>query len=411
MMNDHLREPERLKVDHVPANANVNCPCCGGQDVSTIYRVDDIPVHSCLLMGSRQEATGYGRGKLRLGFCQGCGFLFNTAFDESVHEYSQRYEETQGFSPTFNAFAKSLAQRLVDQYDLRGKSVLEIGCGKGEFLVLLCELGQCEGIGIDRSYVPWRTAEEQSQRVRFIQDFYGPKYAHLQAQFICCRHTFEHVAATQQFVADLRETIGDRMETLVFFEVPDTYRILREGAFWDIYYEHCSYFTLGSHARLFRQCGFDVIELALDYADQYIIQTARPANGPTPPSLAAEKDLDAVREAVRQFPKIVAERIDHWRSLVSDFADRGKRVVLWGSGSKGVSFLTTLQLGRAVEYVVDINHYKHGRFMPGSGQMIVPPAFMAEYKPDLVIAMNPIYVDEIRAELDRLGVRPELTAV
>ena len=55
--------------------------------------------------------------------------------------------------------------------------------------------------------------------------------------------------------------MSEQNPTLVFFEVPDTMRILREGAFWDIYYEHCSYFTPGSLARRFRRTGFDINEL------------------------------------------------------------------------------------------------------------------------------------------------------
>ena len=57
-------------------------------------------------------------------------------------EYSGRYESTQGYSPTFNAFHERLAQDMIDRFDLHGKEIIEIGCGNGEFLVLLCELGR-----------------------------------------------------------------------------------------------------------------------------------------------------------------------------------------------------------------------------------------------------------------------------
>jgi hypothetical protein len=85
--------------------------------------------------------------------------------------------------------------------------------------------------------------------------------------------------------------------------------------------------------------------------------------------------------------------------------------VIWGSGSKGVSFLTTLGIEAEVEYAVDINPYKHGMYMAGTGQRIVPPEFLREYRPDLVIAMNPVYLAEIGAALESLGVEAELVAV
>ena len=77
------------------------------------------------------------------------GFIANLAFNPALTEYSARYEETQGFSPTFNAFHRALAERLIARYDLHGKDIVEIGCGKGEFLMLLCELGGNRGVGFD----------------------------------------------------------------------------------------------------------------------------------------------------------------------------------------------------------------------------------------------------------------------
>jgi hypothetical protein len=66
---------------------------------------------------------------------------------------------------------------------------------------------------------------------------------------------------------------------------------------------------------------------------------------------------------------------------------------------------------RAIEHVVDINPHRQGRHMPGTGQLIVAPAFLAEHEPDCVIVMNPVYVDEIGEDLARLGLDPEVVAV
>jgi SAM-dependent methyltransferase len=362
-------------------------------------------------MPTRAEALDYPRRDLLLGFCPACGFVCNTVFDPAVHEYSTRYEETQGFSPTFNAFARSLAQRWVDRYDLHSKTLLEIGCGKGEFLALLCELGANDGIGIDPSYVPSRMTSPASSRIRFIQDLYSEKYAHLKADFVCCRHTLEHIAPTGDFLAMVRRAIGESPGTAVCFELPDVLRVLKEGAFWDIYYEHCSYFSPGSLARLFRRNAFDVTHLELDYDDQYILIDARPVSGPTLPRLPLEDDLTQMSRLVSRFRDVCQARIEGWRSRIAESAARGQRTVVWGSGSKGVAFLTTLGVTEGIECVVDINPHKHGRFMPGTGHEIVPPEHLRTCHPDCVIVMNPIYVSEIRRDLERLSVQAELLAV
>jgi hypothetical protein len=89
----------------------------------------------------------------------------------------------------------------------------------------------------------------------------------------------------------------------------------------------------------------------------------------------------------------------------------GKKIVLWGSGSKGVAFLTTLGIRDEVEFVVDINPRKHGTFMAGTGQEIVSPEFLQEYEPDIVVIMNPAYKGEISSALDGLGLVPQVVAV
>jgi hypothetical protein len=61
--------------------------------------------------------------------------------------------------------------------------------------------------------------------------------------------TLEHIAPTGDFVGAVRRAVGDDPQTVVFFQVPDVIRILKEQAFWDIYYEHCNYFSAGSLAR------------------------------------------------------------------------------------------------------------------------------------------------------------------
>jgi SAM-dependent methyltransferase len=386
------------------------CVNCDSQGMIPFYEQANVPAHSCLLMDSPQAARDYPRGQLRLGFCPACGFVSNLDFDIRLNEYSQLYEETQHFSPRFNRFAESLARRIVDQYDLRGRTVLEIGCGKGEFLELLCKFGAKGGIGIDPGYHENRLQSEDAKRITFIRDLYSERYSHLEGDFILCRHTLEHIHETKRFLEMIRRTIGDRSGVVVYFELPDVYRVLRECAFWDIYYEHCTYFSLGSLARLFRSTNFDVTELYADYDDQYLLIAAVPTDRPTQPRFEAENDLGRMRDAVETFYREYPIKVAGWKTELVQQKAEGKKVVVWGSGSKGVAYLTTLGIRDEVEVVVDINPYKHGKFMPGTGQEIVSPEFLREYRPDHVVVMNPIYVDEIRESLLAMGLSPSISA-
>jgi hypothetical protein len=213
-------------------------------------------------------------------------------------------------------------------------------------------------------------------------------------------------------MAQVRRTIGPRRDTLVFFELPDVHRVLDELAFWDVYYEHCSYFSLGSLARLFRASGFDVLDLEKGFDDQYLLLVARPGDGGGGGEhLPAEDDLESLSRSVDAFARQCPVSIGERRADLAAKATGGQRVVLWGSGSKAVAYLTTLGVRDQIRHVVDINPHKWGMYLAGTGQRIVAPEFLAEYRPDRIVLMNPIYRAEVQAECARLGVEAELVSV
>jgi SAM-dependent methyltransferase len=387
------------------------CPTCGSQKISNFYEAKNVPVNSCVLLSSQQGALEFPRGDILLGFCAKCGFIFNRAFDQSKVDYSSVYEDQQCFSPTFNAFANGLVTRLIEKYNLRNKTILEIGCGKGDFLTLLCELGQNSGTGIDPAYEKNRIQSEVSERMTFIRDYYSTRYADYRADFVCCRHTLEHIPNTAEFVNTIRNSIGDQLDTSVFFELPDVTRVLNELAFWDIYYEHCSYFSLGSLARLFRYCMFEVIDLSKDFDDQYLLLEAKPVNEKSSKINNLEESVRETADLVNYFTVHCTERINSWKDRLQQFNADGKKVSVWGSGSKCVAFLTTLNVGNEIEYVVDINPYREGKYIPGAAKRIMSPNFLKDYNPDYVIIMNAAYCNEIQQALNDMDVSTEVLTI
>ncbi len=393
------------------AERMLTCPCCGGRKVSIFHEVRGVPVNSVLQLPTREEARAFPTGNIALGFCNDCAFIYNTAFQPELLEYSDRYDPTQAFSPTFNAWHRDLAQRLVERYGLRNKRIIEIGCGKGEFLNLLCDVGDNEGIGFDPAYVPARDLDRGKTRATFISDFYGERYAGERGDFVCCKMTLEHIQRASDFVGTVRRSVGDDPNTTVFFQVPDVERILEETAFWDVYYEHCSYYSQGSLGRLFRRAGFEVMDLAREYDDQYLMIEARPAGVARRSALPQENDLAKLRGLTQRFHERLEEQKRTWQRRLDGYRKADQRVVIWGSGSKGVAFLTSLGLneGKAnIEYVVDVNPHRQGHFMAKTGQEIVGPQFLERYRPDAVIVMNPVYEQEIRADLAERGLDPEV---
>ncbi|MEZ4700731.1 MAG: class I SAM-dependent methyltransferase [Rhodothermales bacterium] len=383
------------------------CPNCSSGALETFYKVPRVPVHSVLLLKDQREARSFPTGSIALGYCGVCGFIGNKAFDGSLLNYSREYEETQGFSPTFNRFHERLARDLIERHDLHGKRVIEIGCGKGDFLNMVCALGDNTGIGFDPSYIPERDSGAGEGRATFVQDFYSEAYADRVADFVCCKMTLEHIPNTGAFIRTVRRALDAQPEALVFFQIPDTRRVLGEGAFWDVYYEHCSYFSPESLDVLFRRAGFRPLRTWTDYDDQYLMIEAVP----DAPDHDRLPDLTELRSLVDRFAGTIQGVLTDWRSRLAAWRDRGERVVLWGGGSKAVAFVTTLGVGDEIACAVDINPYKHGSFLAGTGHPVVGPDALIADPPDRVIVMNPVYMEEIRRSLDERGLRPALEPI
>ncbi len=381
------------------------CPSCGGPWIAPFFSVKAAPVFSMVTIRSRSAALAVPRKDIELGFCPDCGFIFNHLYDTGIDYFTLGYEDQQGFSKTFMEYLTRISKALIEKYDLQGKTLLEIGCGKGDFINLLNQLAGGKGIGVDPAYQQGR---QSNPNLTFYQEFYAPKHGQLGADFICCRHTLEHIHHTREFLQLIRSSLGSSHKPVVFFEIPQVNRILDVSAFWDIYYEHCSYFSPGSLARLFRGTGFEVLDLRLDYSDQYLLIEAIPTDSPSTKTFPIEESIAEQRQRISRFQTRIQEQLGQWRQRLEQLKAGGKKVVVWGGGSKSVGFLTNFADLQLIDYVVDINPHMENNYIPGIGSQYVQPRFLADYRPDTVIIMNGVYQREITESLHQMGVYPEI---
>lgn len=387
----------------------IHCPACTGSNISIFHELNKTPVNSCLLLKSQQEALAFPTGKIILTTCHDCGFIFNQAFDTSLTEYSSLYEETQRFSPTFNTFQDKLINRLLNDYNIHNKHVIEIGCGKGEFLIALCQIGNNKGIGFDPGFISSRIASKMEQythaHIEFIKDFYSAKYLHHQADLYCCKMTLEHIHQPALILQTIRQSINNNYNARVFIQVPNAERIINECAFEDIYYEHCNYFTQSSLNKILELNHFSVIENYYEYDNQYLTLIAKPLPVST---LCKKTAKESSTPNFQNFHQRWTTKKQTWEQLLRHWSEKKSKVVLWGGGSKAVSFLTSLNTYEIIEFVVDINPFRQDSYLPTTGQRIVAPKFLLEYKPDIIVIMNPVYLSEISESLNAMNLKPEI---
>jgi len=376
------------------------CPLCGNEEIFEFFTLSGIPIYSNVLYSSRLEAKQSNRGDICLGFCKNCDLIYNTVFDESLLKYDQRYENSLHFSPRFQTYACELVEYLGSKYNLQNKTIIDIGCGKGDFLKMLCTFGNNHGIGFDPSVPNNYVVSPAQGNIVFVKDYFSPKYSNYLADFICSRHTLEHVSNPLLFLNSIRETISDYSQSIIFFEVPNMKYILEKGFVWDIIYEHVLYFTPISLKNAFEITGFKVQQVDERFEGQFltieaILNSINTSNLPVHSS--------GTLTLIEKFSKIYQELINFWKQKLGQFNRDKLKVVIWGAGSKGITFLNVLNITDQINYVVDINPRKAGKYIAGSGQQIVSPEFLKKYKPDVFIVMNSVYIQEIRDMVNKLG--------
>jgi SAM-dependent methyltransferase len=385
------------------------CPCCQSNELTPIVRASNVPVQNTSLFHNETTARNVLKGELDIQFCERCGFLFNSAFDSGLSLYTKDYEETQGYSPTFQSFHKELADHLIKRYGLQDKRILELGCGKGEFLAILCDEGKNIGLGIDPAFRIDRHPDPGNAALNFKSNYYRKGDDISGFDLVCCKMTLEHIPNVHEFLSDIANGLGDKKVKL-FFQIPDLQRILEDGAFWDIYYEHCSYFTRESLEYLFQSVGFKVDEIWSDFNDQYLMISADWAGTAYEIAVPPEySNSPAARLGI--FKKRLSGFQRDWLRFFKDFKQSGGTAVLWGGGSKAVAFLSFLNGPDSVVAVVDVNPNKQGTYLAGQGLPILAPYDLIELKPDVVIIMNPIYLEEIRESLKSIGLSPRVKTV
>lgn len=381
------------------------CPSCGSH-AAVFFEMLGVPARVNFLYPTEKSAVECPRGDIVLGLCGDCGLVSNLAFDASLLTYGEGYENPLHYSDVFRTYASDLAGELIRRYDLTGKTVVEIGCGDGDFLRLLCFRGNNRGVGFDPSY---SGPADTNGRIRIVREYYPDKHAGLRANFIYSRHTLEHVSNPMDLLGPVRRSIGDGENTPVFIEVPNGSRILNECFLWDIIYEHTSYFTSGSLATTLGAAGFGAVDVREAFHGQFLTGYARPAGGRLDGEAGnREESRSRDEQSVARFVAGYGDTLDRWRLRLDKLRESGRKTVIWGAGSKGITFLNSFDTRSVVDSVVDINPRKEGMYIAGTGHRIVSPRGLPGMRPDAVLVVNPVYRDEVDDTLRALGLRPAI---
>lgn len=370
------------------------CPGCGSTRLSASWRIARQPAILNYRFTSATAASRVARRNLCLAQCAGCGLIFNASFDSDAVPYDSNYENRQCCSPAFQEHLRVVADSLLAKYHLLGGRILEVGCGKGDFLKLLCARAKATGVGYDTSYEG--ASSISKGRVLFHRCYVMARDIRKTFDAIICRHVVEHVGDIGKFLRELHDIAAAADDPVTVIETPAFEWIAKHGCFWDVFYEHCNYFTLPCLAHLCEQAGFRIVRQRLVFGGQYQLLELKVRRGR--PGKLRQPSISVRLATFARKADAMLQRMEI--RLRRHGAARGWAI--WGAGAKGVALANRLQHWPP-RFVIDSNTAKQGCFVPGSRTPIIAPDDPRIRGLELILIVNPNYAAEIAFTLRRVG--------
>ncbi|WP_421193221.1 NAD-dependent epimerase/dehydratase family protein [Aeromonas enteropelogenes] len=316
-------------------------------------------------------------------------FVENASFDPSLIDYSKGYENSQAHSVRFVEHMKSVIELLKASFP-KGSKVVEVGCGKGDFLEMLNRDGYFNVSGYDSSY---------NGSNPLVERRYLDSLDRLDSDLVILRHVLEHIPRPHEFLSMLKDVFGN---AYIYIEVPNFDWIVCNETFFDITYEHVNYFSQRSLKYLFSS---NIISdgLMFDEQYQYVISKLEHL------SIDFKSHYRSEGWSWLSFTSLFPRVIETLHEL--DKLSIGRAVFVWGASTKGCLFLAHCMaqnlLINQVKFAVDQNPNKFGKFLPGTCIPIKGKEdFVSQVRDgDMLVICNSAYREEIVSFLECSNVK------
>ena len=373
------------------------CPVCESNDIINFLRRKEIPVIQNVPFKSAEEAKKINKRSMDMCFCEKCEFIFNASF-EGVN-YEEGYINSQEFSDIFKAhienIIRKICKKIIGKFTNNNNLVIvEIGCGQGSFLKKIVNNIKdnsnlrIRAYGFDPAYA----GEEYCEEILFKKEYFTEtSFDNIEAEnvVVIARHVIEHIENPKDFAQMVFKNIRKVGNGLLVLETPMSDWIINREAFEDFCYEHCSYFNEKSLKYLLTQNYFNINEFEVVFNNQYML---------------ASCDFDNEKKNyILEYADNDMRKIDEWKKKLKSLKMKKQKIAIWGGGAKGVIFANLLDPKKEyISAVIDINPYKQGKYIAGTGHEILGIKALKQLNLDNIIVMNENYYEEIKESIEKL---------
>ncbi len=393
---------------------NMTCIACG-HALSPLMTLDDMPASAQNIPAASELAEDQPLS-LTLCQCPSCGLV---QFDTEPVDYYRDVIRAGGGTRTMTRLRHEEYARLLtamQEHHLHGRRIVEVGCGRGEFLRMWQTLAEDpEGAAalardqerdplsgqpnaaplhlVGLEHKPSLVEEANAvadKKYRVYEGFAtgdvrypeGPFDAFVQFNFL------EH----QPDPCDMLRNIGRNLkpQALGLITVPSFEYILRYNGYYELLRDHIANYTEFTLQKLLQDCGFELLSMDLVNRDtiEAIVRKADPDELSELHYSGRLIDVSALRDSYDRLSASVNAHIDH-------LSESRRTMAIWGASHQGFTLAATTKLGGRVEYIIDSAPFKQGRFSPASHIPIVAPDYAVAHPVDEILIVAPGYTDEI----------------
>ncbi len=304
--------------------------------------------------------------------CSSCGLV---QLDNDPVGYWREVIRAAAFSEEMKEFRRAQFRAWVERYRLTSKKILEVGCGRGEYLSLLKECA-VDAHGLEYAAASVECCHQQGLSV--VRGFPGRDGSRLpSAPFdaFLCLNFLEHWPDPNAVFHGIKSNLVEGGIGLV--EVPNFDMIVQKGLFSEFIADHLLYFNRQTLSFTLQRNGFDVLECEPVWHD-YILSAV-------------------VKKRVRTDLGFFGTHRAHITKELDAFIARfpNGKVAVWGAGHQALAVLSLANLGSKIRYVIDSAPFKQGKYTPATHLPILPPETLTTDPVDGVIVMAASYSDEV----------------